>query len=241
MKNQAAQTNRSAFARGTGLIYSDLPLIWLLLGCAALYCWYHSAFTRSDPRRAEIHVPAMSDTRTIRIVTNAALDEVVARYDGTQNDYEVDLPKKLVLYHENQRLLSPEYQRRIEARIGDVGFTARVAGARFNPPLPLPTSKGPVQTWPDRCSAVISVPTMVSNTDANTVVNAIAYARLGHEDPRVAVKGTSRRIVVRYEGLHLALKNIEYAIACVGFDANGVPARFGRRDAIPYGWTPVRL
>ena len=82
---------------------------------------------------------------------------------------------------------------------------------------------------------------MASNTDANIVVHAIAYARLGRDDPRVEVRPNSRSVVVQYESLQLALKNIEYAIASVGFDANDVPARLGRRDAFAHGWTPVRL
>ena len=196
---------------------------------------------RSDMRTAVVDVPQMSDATSVRIVTNAALDEVVGQYDGIQNQYEVDLTKKLVLYHESQRLLSPEYQRQIEARISEVGFKARVLNARLNPPPPVPTIDGPVQMCPNRFTAVISVPDMISNTDANVVVDAIAFARLGGDDPRIVVSQEARRLAIRYESLHLSLKNIEYAVACVGFDANNVPARLGRDDSIPHGWTPTHL
>lgn len=196
---------------------------------------------QSDIRTVRIDVPQMSDATAIRIVTNAALDEIFGRYDGIQNDYEIDLSKKLVLYHEGQRLLSPDYQRRIEARIAEVGFKCRVLNARLNPPAPVPTLDGPVQMWPNRFTATISVPDMGSNTDANIVVDAIAFARVGTDDPRISVNAPARRVVATYESLHLSLKNIEYAIACVGFDANDVSARLGNKDAIPHGWTPVNL
>lgn len=196
---------------------------------------------RSDLRAAFVDVPQMSDVTSVRIVTNAALDEVVGQYDGIQNQYEIDLNRKLVLYHESQRLLSPEYQRQIEARISEVGFSARVLNARHNPPPPVTTLDGPVQMWPNRFTAVISVPDMTSNTDANVVVDAIAFARVGGDDPRVAASQDSRRLTIRYESLQLSLKNIEYAVACAGFDANNVPARLGRNDSIPHGWTPVQL
>jgi hypothetical protein len=183
----------------------------------------------------------MRDAKTVRIATNAALAEVVGEYDGIRNGCNVDLSRKLILYHESNRLLSREYQRRIEARISEIGFGARVTTVGRNPSPPVQTVDGPVQMWPNRFTAVISVPDMVSNTDANIVVDAIAYARIGGDDPRVSVNCQSRRVVARYESLHLSLKNIEYAIACVGFDANGVRARLGQKDSIPHGWTPIKL
>ena len=196
---------------------------------------------RSDMRTAVIDVPGMSDAMDIRIVTNAALDEVVGQYDGVKSDYDVDLSRKIVLYHESRNLMSPAYQRRIVDRIAEVGFSAEVIKTGFNPPSPVDTVDGPYCTWPGRFTAVISVPDMDTNTDANIVVDAIAYARLGRDDPRVAVDATSCRIVASYESLHLSLQNIEYAIACVGFDANNIPALQGKAEAVPHGWLPVRL
>lgn len=196
---------------------------------------------RSDIRTLIIDVPQMADARDVRIVTNAALDEMVGRYDSIQNAYEVDLSKKLVLYHESPRLFAPEYQRRIEARIADVGFTARVTHCGLNPPTPVPTVDGPKQMWPNRITAVISVPDMKDSTDANIIVDAIAFARVGHDDPRIQIHSASRRLVLRYESLCLSLKNMEYAIAHAGFDANTTPARLGAKDSLPHGWTPVQL
>lgn len=211
--------------------------------CAALLggCILAAACRRSDVRTAVIDVPGMSDATSVRIVTNAALDEVVGQYDGIQNQYEVDLTRKLVLYHESRRLLSPEYQRRVEARILEVGFSARVLKVQLNPPPVVLTDDGPIQMWPDRFTAMISVPDMTSNTDANIVVDAIAFARIGGDDPRVAANEKARRLVVRYESLHLSLKSLEHAVACAGFEANNTPARLGRDDSIPDGWTHVQL
>ncbi|NQT93379.1 MAG: hypothetical protein HQ559_11510 [Lentisphaerae bacterium] len=197
---------------------------------------------RSDLRTAVVDVPGMDDARAVRIVTNATLDEVVGQFDGNKNAYEVDLSRKIVVYHESrQRLLSREYQRHIRARIAEVGFDARVIQAGLNPPPPVQTVNGLIQTWPNRFTAVISVPDMGSATDANVVVDAIAYARIGRDDPRVNVSASSRRVMAAYESIFVSLKNIEYAIACAGFDANRIPAKLGEEDALPHGWTPVSL
>lgn len=197
---------------------------------------------RSDLRTAVVDVPGMDDSRAVRIVTNAALDQVIGRFDSNKNAYEVDLSRKIVVYHESrQRLLSREYQRHIMARIAEVGFEARVLGARLNPPEPVQAVNGIVQTWPNRFTAWISVPNMKSATDANVVVDAIAYARIGRDDPRVSVSTSSRRIMATYESIFVSLKSIEHAIACVGFDVNRIPARLGEADSLPHGWTPVSL
>jgi len=196
---------------------------------------------RSDVRSVVVEVPGMTGAREIRIVTNAALNEVVGQYDGTRNDYEIDLSKKIVLYHEEAGLLSPHYHRRIENKIGEVGFSARVTGVRPNPPPLVYTDDGPIQIWPGRHTAAITVPGMQTVADANVVVDAIAYARLRHDHPRVLVDAPSRRIVATYESLYLSRENIEQAIASVGFDANNTPAMLGRPDALPHDWTPVKL
>ncbi len=213
-----------------------LTSLWLCLGVLAVVSCRHSAV-----ETVTVNVPQMAGDRIVRIVTNAALDAIVGRYDGTHHEYEIDLTKKIVLYHESHKLTSPYYQRQIEARIRQVGFRATVLSAGFNPPPPVPTDKGLVQVWPNRFTAAISVPEMTSNTDANIVINAIAYARLGRDDPRISVKRDSRKVITTYEGMSLAKKNIEYAIACVGFNANAVPANLGGKDSVPYGWKVVKL
>lgn len=196
---------------------------------------------RSDLRTTVIRVPQMTDARAIRIVTNAALDEVVGRYDGTKNDCEIDLANSSVLYHEGPRLQSPEYQRQLENRIREVGYEARVIRVALNPPSPVPTKDGPVQIWPDRFTALIAIRGMSRNTDANRIVDAIAYARLGADSPRVTPRPADRQLVATYEGISLSPRNIEYAIAGAGYTANTVEANFGKGDAPAMGWTPVKL
>jgi hypothetical protein len=214
----------------------NLLLLFLAAGLlAAISC------RRSDLRMTTISVPQMADARSIRIVTNAALDEVVGRYDGTKNDCEVDLANSAVLYHEGQRLLSSDYQRQIEDRIREIGYEARVIRAGLNPPAPVPTGDGPIQIWPDRFTALIAIRGMKDNTDANRIVDAITYARLGTDSPRVALRAGTRKLIATYEGISLSPRNIEYAIAGVGFSANGVEAKLGAADAPAMGWTPVKL
>ena len=188
-----------------------------------------------------VATPQMADDTDVRIVTNAALNEVVGRYDGTKHEYEVDLSKGIVLYHESQKLASSAYQNQIEERIRQIGFDAQVLRVGLNPSPEIMTDKGPVRMWPDRVTAIIEVPEMRTNTDANRVVDAIAYARLGGDDPRVQARRSTRSITVTYEGLLLADQNVEYAIACVGYNANAVPANLGTTDSVPQGWSPLRL
>ena len=44
---------------------------------------------RSDTRTVTIDVPQMTDATSIRIVTNAALDEVIGKYDGIKKDWRL--------------------------------------------------------------------------------------------------------------------------------------------------------
>ena len=195
----------------------------------------------SDVKVASIDVPAMGDDRTVRIVTNAALDELAGCYSDIRHGLEIDVAKGLALYHESGRLSTRDYQQRIEARLREVGFEPRIRSVQLDPPPPYPDVKGPVQLWPDRHTAVIEIPAMKSRTAANVVANAIGFARVGADDPRIAVDRAARRLTVTYESLGLAPRSLEVAIACSGFAANGVPANLGAPDAVPHGWTPVSL
>ena len=195
---------------------------------------------RSDIRTVVVNVPQMTDDKIVRIITNAVLDEIVGRYDGVKHDYEIDLAKGLVFYHESHRLRSTVYQQLIQSRLKEVGYDARMMGARLNPPALVKMGDEYKQLWPYRFTLTISIPGMKSGTDANIVTDAIAYARVGKDDPRIRVRRKSKSLVVTYEGLHLSPQNVEVAIACAGFSANDVPANLGAADSIPYGWRPVR-
>lgn len=194
---------------------------------------------RSNTQTATVKIPQMITAQEVRIVTNAALHEVVGNYDGIPNRCEVDLSKKWVLYHEGPQLLKPAYQTRIKSCLAEVGFKGHVMSVQYNPPVRI--TQGMVEGWVDRHTMVISIPDMMSNTDANIVVDAIAYARLGADDPRVSVDANARCVVAQYNRLFLARKNIEYAIAGVGFDANTVPAYLGEKNSIAHGWSPIQL
>lgn len=200
-----------------------------------------SSCRRSDPRAAVIDIPGLCSARDVRIVTNAALDEVVAACDGIQHDLEMDITKGVVLYHESQALLNPDYQRRIEARLAEVGFPAKVVSVRHNPPALVPTVDGPVQTWPNRYTAAIRLSNAKTQRDANVIADAIAYARIGTDHPGIHADPTTHRLTLRYESLLLSVKNIEHAIAAVGYAANDTPAFFGNTDARPDGWRPMAL
>lgn len=213
---------------------------WKWAGFAVAVCLLGVVSCRqSQLKTVSVAVPAMDDDRAVRIVTNAALDEVVGHYDGRMHDCEIDLANGLVYYHENARLMSADYCRSIVACIRQIGCGARIVKVTHNPPAPTPTVDGPCQEWPERFTAVIEVSGMTSRTIANRVADAIAFARLGGDSPRVVTDRGNRRIDATYESLLLCQRNIEHAIACAGFAANGVPACLGMADAVPHGWRPV--
>ncbi len=220
----------------------------MLLLAIVLVAGVHAAIScrKHDIRYAFIDVPGMTDAKSVRIATNAALHEVVGRFDGIKNDAEVDLSRKLVQYHEGPRLVNREYQRRILERIAEVGYASKVVSAGLNEPPKVKAKDADgnyhwVQMWPHRCTAIIYVPEMKSVTDANRVVDAIAYARLGRDDDRIDVNAESRTISITYESLNLSQRSIEHSIAYVGFDANQVRAKLGREDSVPNRWTPIKL
>ena len=217
-----------------------MSLQWRGLGLGAAVVLLGVVSCRqSQLRSANIRVPGMDDDRAVRIVTNAALDEVVGHYEGPRHACEIDLAKGLVFCHESARLLSADYQRAIAAALRQIGCEGRILKVAHNPPAPVPTVDGPCQEWPDRFTAVIAVSGMTTRTIANRVVDAISFARLGRDSPRVTADRTRRRLDTTYESLRLCVENIEHAIACAGFAANGVPACLGAADAVPHGWEPV--
>ncbi len=91
---------------------------------------------RKEGRTVRVEVPAMQSELDVRIVTNAALNEVLGRYAG-RHECEIDVNRGIVLYHEGSRLLSQSYLRQIVSALARVGYDARVLVARHNPP---PTS-----------------------------------------------------------------------------------------------------
>lgn len=216
------------------LLRTVMGLAGFLVGVGLTAC------ARQDMRSVELRVPDMDDPRAVRIVTNAALNEVVGSYDGVHCAYEVDVSRSLVLYHETARLTDPVFRREITRRLEEVGFQAQIRSVRLNPPPLTPTRQGLVQIWPERYTAEIAVAGLKSFTDANVAIDAIALARTGDRSAVVA-DATARVLQVAYDGRQLARQNLATAIACAGFAVDDTPARLGHADALPLKWMPVSL
>ena len=213
--------------------YSTRMSLLAVLGMLAL-----AACMRIDRKSMTIAVPEMGSAKQVRIVTNAALEEVIGHYDAFRHEYEIDLTRGIVLYHEGDQLLSAAYRQRIEKSLSQVGFVARIVSVAFNPPPPRLTPQGWLQRWSDRRTAVIHVPDMKTAQDANIVEDAIAYARTG-DHPSVVANAATREIHITYDPMKVARKNVEQAIAGVGFAAGDTPALLGMPDALPLGWESV--
>lgn len=210
-------------------------IIGLLMLCASMLSRH-----RDNERTVTVHVPQMTSDRDVRIVTNAALDEIRGRYDGIRHEYQVDRRNHAVIYHEGRRLLDPAFRAHIEARIREIGFDAHFTQVAANPQPPLRNGRGELfHNWPDRITGVLAVPGLQSDTDANRIVNAISLARSGDDPGRIRLDREARTLSVTFNGLLTAPRNIEHAIACSGFAANGAPPRLGGQDAVAFGWTPL--
>lgn len=191
-----------------------------------------SACFRSEIAELTIHVPRMESKRDARIVTNAAMEEVVGYLDGIRHEVEIDLENHRILYHESDQLLDPHYQAKIIGCLSEVGFAAEIVQAEFNPLAPIKLYNNTIlNSWPDRFSSMISIPEMDSVTEANIAVDAIAYARIGGDDPRVFTDLARKEIRTVYDSVALSEKNVEEAIACTGYAANSIPPQ-----STPQGW-----
>lgn len=181
---------------------------------------------RAEISEVAIHVPSMESERDSRIVTNAALDEVVGSLGSLKHEYEFDLNNHVMIYHESQRLRSAQYQAHLVASLKAVGFDARIDKVVFNP---IPAIRLPDETilneWPDRFSARIVVEGMDTVQEANIVVDALAYIRNGGDDPRVSSDLENGKLDIIYNNVVLSDKNIEEAIACTGYSANSMPPK----------------
>ena len=98
-----------------------------------------------------------------------------------------------------------------------------------------------IQEWAGRFTSVVSVPEMTSTIDANIVVDAIGYARVGRDAPLIDVNTEFRTVHITYQGMTTNKKNIEHAIALSGYNANEVKAGLGTPSAMPHGWKPTTL
>jgi copper chaperone CopZ len=80
--------------------------------------------------------------------------------------------------------------------------------------------------------ARITVPQMNNQACVDRVVSIVRRVP-GVQGDLVTVDRERRDVAVPYESLKLSLKNIEYALAKAGFQANNIPADEKARAALP--------
>ena len=96
-------------------------------------------------------------------------------------------------------------------------------------------------------TVTIQVPAMKNSACADRVIEAIGRELYSGPDQDVSrqrirdmlssgeavVDLTNRSVTVRYDSLRLSLKNLEFAVAEAGFDANNTPASEEAVKALP--------
>lgn len=202
----------------------------------ALWAFCLLQVRRDDARTLTLSVPQMTDDRTVRIITNSVLDQLIGDDREPTHLCEIELPQHRVIYHEGTNLGRADYHRRILECLAQVGHSARIVDVRHNPPALLPTRQGPQQTWPDRFTAILEVPSMQSVADANVVAQAISFARTGEDPQHLTVDRANRRLTVTYNGRQVGRINFEQAIACAGFAVNSEAARDRDDRTARLGW-----
>jgi copper chaperone CopZ len=83
--------------------------------------------------------------------------------------------------------------------------------------------------------AEIHIPEMRNRECAMIIIQALSRTpgvKMKNMDD-VKIDFETRRVTVEYESLHLARKNIEFAVANAGFSANGVPANKKAAEKLP--------
>jgi periplasmic mercuric ion binding protein len=78
----------------------------------------------------------------------------------------------------------------------------------------------------------IKVPEMKNKACAQLVANAVGK-QSGVQSDKINIDFERRIVIVRYDSLVVARKNIEFAIAETGFQANEVPAKAEAVKALP--------
>jgi copper chaperone CopZ len=81
-------------------------------------------------------------------------------------------------------------------------------------------------------TARITVPQMRNQLCVDRVVSVLRRVR-GVQGDRIAVDRERQNVAVPYDSLKLSLKNIEYALAKAGFQANNIPPDEKARAALP--------
>jgi copper chaperone CopZ len=84
----------------------------------------------------------------------------------------------------------------------------------------------------DYRTITIHVPEMKTQRCATLVRRALSSVR-GAERRTIDIDLKARTVTVTYDSLFLSLKNLEFAIAGAGFQANNVPAKGDALKALP--------
>ena len=212
-----------------------------ILGVALLVGFSASCF-RPDTESVTIHVPEMQSERDVRIITNAVLYEIVGRPGGpVQQNFrtQIDLPQQYVMHHASSQMISGRYRAELAAQMKAAGYESSLLTTGRNPDKtfrPNP-AEPPVNTWPGRHSAVFKVPEMRTVSDANKVHHALSrvYTEMGIG--LLEIDPAARKIHIRdYPARRTAIRNLEAAIANVGYAANDMPPYMGLPAAERKGW-----
>lgn len=78
----------------------------------------------------------------------------------------------------------------------------------------------------------IKVPDLKNDACAKIIANAVGR-QVGVKPGSIGVDFQRRLVILQYESLVTAIKNIEFAIAEAGFQANEVPAKEEAARALP--------
>ncbi len=215
-----------------------LSKLWVLSLASTFLVFACSSCRRDAMQVVHIDVPDMNNERAVRIITNSVANEVVGQFDGYKKDYKADLKSGFFYYYESSLLKNASYQQSIVNSIRDVGLEAQVLHAWHCPPPPVKVKNhpDPVQIWGNRHALLLRIPAMKTAVDANRVVGAIAHARTGGNTRGIAVDRERRRLTVHFDAMRTEITNMEHAVACCGYRANSIPAKFGVDDAVPWCW-----
>ena len=215
------------------------PLLRALPAAALLVL---AACFRADFAPMTLRVPALATARDLVLVTNAAQHELMGDLPDAQHFCEVDLARSLVMYHETPLLRDPAYVRRLMGALEQAGYPARVVSLQHvpTPPIRVASEPQPVSTWPDRHLLVLEIPAMRAAVDANRVVDALAYGRLGRRPDGLIVDPAARTVSIAHQNRRSATPlNFAARIASAGYAVEGSAAMPAPASPVARGWWPL--
>lgn len=80
--------------------------------------------------------------------------------------------------------------------------------------------------------AAIHVPAMKNQACANLIIRALGQDQ-GIPASQIKADVATRTVEVRYDSVKQSLKNLEFAVADIGFEANDVPANAEAEQKLP--------